>query len=140
MSNRHFHLRLSCDYQGTENKVENLVVEVLHEEQWETLDLNIESPGFLLLIYGLFTCQHLYMRTNAAERQLVLASTRGELQVEADERWLIQDVLITFHARIRSGTQTEDALNYIRERMTHCPVSTNLPKDIKIKSTVYLEG
>jgi hypothetical protein len=79
------------------------------------------------------------MRVNSAERGLILISATGEIQVETGEFWDIRNASITFHAKLKSGTPTEDDLNYITDRMTHCPVSTNIAKHIKIKNAVYFE-
>lgn len=136
MSNRHFHLRLSCSYQTDENKIKDLTIEVLHDNQWETLDLDIRSPGFLLYINALFSCQHLYMRANSAECNLILESSTGEIQVEAGEFWGLENVKVSFNAKVKSGTVTENDIKYITERMTHCPVSTNLPKNIQMDIAV----
>lgn len=137
MIDRIFNLRLNCTYEGTENKIEKLSIEVLNDNKWGTLSLSIRSPGFLLFISGLFSCQHLYMRTNSAERNLILASTTGDLEVVTDENWCIKNAAITFNAKLQSGSPTEDDINYITGRMKHCPVSTNLPDSIQLKSTVH---
>jgi hypothetical protein len=139
MGNRYFHLRLTCTYKGDKNDVNDLAIEVLNNDKWETLDLSIRSPGFLQFVNALFSCQHLYMRVNSAERGLILISATGEIQVETGEFWDIRNASITFHAKLKSGTPTEDDLNYITDRMTHCPVSTNIAKHIKIKNAVYFE-
>lgn len=139
MSNRHFHLRLNATYQGSENKIEDLTVEVLHENEWEPLDLNILSPGFLMFITALFNCQHLYMRANSAERDLILSSANGEMQVETTEDWKILDVLVSFSAKLNSGSPKDDDLDYITDRMRHCPVSTNLPQQVNFKNSVQFE-
>lgn len=139
MSIRHFHLRLNSTYQGSENKIENLTVEVFHENEWELLDLNLKSPGFLMYITALFNCQHLYMRTNSAERDLILSSTSGDMQLEASEDWEIIDVLVSFHTKLISGSPTDDDLDYITDRMRHCPVSINLPQQVDFKNSVHFE-
>ena len=139
MNERYFHLRLNCTYKDIENEIDDLTVEALNDNTWETLDLSIRSPGFLLFINGLFSCQHLYMRANSAERNLVLESTTGDMQVMTGEYWDIKDTSITFNTKIKSGSPTEDDINYISERMKHCPVSTNLPDDLQIKSSVHFE-
>ena len=139
MGNRYFHLRLTCTYKGYKNDVNDLAVDVLSNDKWETLDLSIRSPGFLQFVNALFSCQHLYMRTNSAERGLILISATGEIEVETGEFWDITNASITFHAKLKSGTPTEDDLDYITDRMTHCPVSTNIAKHIKIKNAVYFE-
>ncbi|MDH5710575.1 MAG: hypothetical protein OEZ15_02765 [Gammaproteobacteria bacterium] len=133
---RPFHLRLACDYETEKNEVHNLRVEILVEDEWKTLHLSTKSPGFLLLVYGLFSCQHLYMRTNCAERNITLEATTGELKLMAGEDWNIQSVDVVFLARIKSGQPSEDDINYIIDRMGHCPVSTNIPDDIEKSVTV----
>jgi len=139
MTDRFFHLRLKASYQGSENKVDDLAVEVLHDNEWEDLQLDIRSPGFLLFINGLFSCQHLYMRTNSAERDLVLSSVQGEMKVLAGENWDIREVEVLFNVQILSGAPTEGDHGYIVERMHHCPVSTNLPAHLKLNITVNFE-
>ena len=136
MSNRYFHLKLNSSYQTDENDIKDLAIEVLHDNEWETLDLNIRSPGFLLYINALFSCQHLYMRTNSAESNLILESSTGELQVEAGEFWDLKDIIVSFDVKLKSGTPTQENIDYINERMTHCPVSTNLPENINMNITV----
>ncbi|MCK5663400.1 MAG: hypothetical protein KAI17_07930 [Thiotrichaceae bacterium] len=70
--NRHFHLKLTCSYETEKNDIKDLAIQVLHDNEWEDLDLSIRSPGFLLYINALFSCQHLYMRANSAECDLIL--------------------------------------------------------------------
>jgi hypothetical protein len=136
MTDRHFHLRLSCNYESKDNNVTDLAVEILLDGEWKTLHLNVKSPGFLLLVYGLFSCQHLYMRTNSAERNLVLESATGELKLNADEFWAIKSVAVNFNAKLKSGRPSDDDIAYIIDRMGHCPVSTNIPANIDKKSSV----
>ncbi|MDA3870532.1 MAG: AF1514 family protein [Gammaproteobacteria bacterium] len=136
MTDRHFHLRLSCNYESKDNNVTDLAVEILLDGEWKTLHLNVKSPGFLLLVYGLFSCQHLYMRTNSAERNLVLESATGELKLSADEFWAIKSVAVNFNAKLKSGRPSDDDIAYIIDRMGHCPVSTNIPANIDKKSSV----
>jgi hypothetical protein len=136
MNDRYFHLRLDATYQGNENKIDDLSVEVLHGNKWEVLSLDIRSPGFLLFINGLFSCQHLYMRTNSAERNIQLLSASGEMKVVAGENWDIEEVQVSFKAKILQGQLAGDDLDYIVERMHHCPVSTNLPDQLPLKILV----
>ena len=139
MSDKHFHLKLDATYSENKNKIDDLNLEVLHEKKWEPLvDLGIHSPGFLLFINALFSCQHLYMRANCAERDLVLESAHGELQVDTSATWEIKHIDVLFNARLKSGQPTRDDLNYITERMRHCPVSTNLPAHIQLNIKVNL--
>ena len=139
MANRHFYLRLNCTYEGPENNIDDLTIESRNDTGWEKLDINIKSPGFLLFINGLFSCQHLYMRTNSAERNLLLKSATGDLKVITDEVWRIQSAAVTFDVKLKSGLPTEDDINYIIDRMGHCPVSANLPDSIELARTVNFE-
>ena len=139
MNDRHFHLRLKSTYSNDKNEIDELAVECLNDNEWETPDLSIYSPGFLLFINGLFSCQHLYMRTNSAERNLVLESATGEMKIIAGEFWNIKDATVTFQAKLKSGSPTEDDINYITERMKHCPVSSNLPDNLQINNSVHFD-
>jgi hypothetical protein len=139
MNDRHFHLQLKSTYIDDKNEIEDLTVECLNDNKWEPLDLSIRSPGFLLFINGLFSCQHLYMRTNSAERNLVLESATGEMKIIAGEFWDIKDATITFQAKLKSGSPTEDDINYITERMKHCPVSSNLSDSLQINNSVQFD-
>ena len=137
MTERYFHLRLKSTYKDSDNNIDNLIVDVHDDDEWKELDLNTRSPGFLLFISGLFSCQHLYMRTNSAERNLLLESATGEMKIITDELWNIKDATITFNTHLKSGSPTEDDISYITERMQHCPVSSNLPDSLKINNSVY---
>jgi len=139
MNDRHFHLRMQASYESEKNDIDTLNIDVLHEGSWEPLELNIQSPGFLMYINALFSCQHMYMRTNCAERGLTLFSSEGEIRLVASEIWEIRDISVRFNGRLKSGSLTDDALNYITERMHHCPVSTNLPAHVPLKISVNLE-
>jgi len=136
MSKRHFHLKLKATYQGDKNAIDNLQVQVLKGDQWENLELSIRSPGFQLYINGLFSCQHLYMRTNAAEQKLILGSSAAEMMVTANQQWLIQDIRVSFIAKLLSGSPTKNDIAHIRDRMHHCPVSSNLPKGVVIQNAI----
>jgi len=140
MKQRYFRLRLNCTYKNPENEIDDLNVDVLNKKTWEKLDLSVKSPGFLLFINGLFSCQHLYMRSNSAERNLVLKSATGELKIIASEFWDIQEAEISFHVKLKSGTPSEDDINYITERMKHCPVSSNLPDSLQINNSVHFKS
>lgn len=136
MTDRDFHLRLACNYQTEKNDVTDLNVEIQLDDEWKKLHLSTKSPGFLLLVYGLFSCQHLYMRTNCAERNIVLESTTAELNLNAGEFWNIKHFDVSFSAKIKSGQPSDDDIAYIIKRMGHCPVSTNISADIDRIATV----
>jgi len=126
MSKHVFELRLGCTYADPDNSVDQLTVDVLNEDGWESLDINTGSPGFLLFNCALFSCQHLYFRANAAERGLMLASSKGKLKITADSEWKIEFLHIDFIGRLKSGAPDQAAIDYIIGRMGHCPVSSNL--------------
>lgn len=131
MSTHDFNLRLSCRYEGDDNKVAGLSVEVLKDSEWETFDLNVSTAGFLIFVYTMFTCQHTYMRTNAAERGLLLESAVGSIDIGAGDEWLLERSHVRFEAQLRSGIPTSDDVDFIVNRMQQCPVSKNvkLPAD-----------
>ena len=128
MKQRIFDIRLNASYEGQENKITRLDAEILRDGEWQVLRIDKMSPGFQLLYYGLSSCQHLYFRVNAAERGLVLDSSIGRLHIVTDEDWRIQSIDIQFDGILRSGDPTQDDIDYIVDRMAHCPVSSNLVK------------
>jgi uncharacterized OsmC-like protein len=136
MSKHTFNLRLTASYETSENKIGAMDVQVLSENGWEALDLNTLTPGFLIYVYSMFTCQHLYLRTNATERELVLASSQGEIRVEASKDWLLEKVEVKFSVNLSSGEASKDNVDYIISRMKQCPVSKNLPRNIEIHTKV----
>jgi hypothetical protein len=126
MSQHKFHLRLSCRYRDPDNTIDTLDVEVLTGDGWQLLELNPLSPGFLLFVYTLFHCQHTYMRLNCAERKLMLEAADGIIDVVASEAWELEQLHINFSGRLKSGSPVEGDIDYIVDRMQHCPVSMNL--------------
>ena len=131
MSTHDFNLRLSCRYEGDDNKVADLSVQVLKDDAWQKFDLNVGTAGFLIFVYTIFTCQHTYMRTNAAERGLLLESAAGSIDIGASEDWMLERLHVRFEGQLRSGSPTSDDVNHIISRMQQCPVSKNvkLPAD-----------
>ena len=135
--NKHiFNLRLNESYSSSENTLEALDVQVLGDNGWEPLELNTKTPGFLIYVYSMFTCQHLYLRTNASERGLTLATTRGEIRVEAGEDWLLEMVDVRFDVDLAAGDADAETVEYIISRMKQCPVSKNMPTYIDINTRV----
>ena len=126
MSQHDFHLRLSCHYKDPDNTIDGLDVELLTGDGWQALDLNPLSPGFLLFVYTMFHCQHTYMRLNCAERKLMLKSAGGSIDVVASEAWVVEQLHIDFSGVLKSGSPAEGDIDYIIDRMQHCPVSMNL--------------
>jgi len=136
MSKHIFNLRMAVDYGPTENEIASLQADVLNENEWETLDLNTTTPGFLIFVYSIFTCQHMFLRTNATERKLAFKSSRAELLVETSEDWLLEKVYVKFIVKLAAGKANENDIDYIVSRMQQCPVSKNLPPDIDIDTSV----
>jgi hypothetical protein len=126
MTERSFHMRLFCRYAEPENTVSDLTVDVLSDGQWENFDLRLETAGFLVFVYAIFSCQHLYLRTNCAERGLLLDSAQGAIELVASEEWDVQKLHVNFDIRLKFGHPSADDVSYITERMKQCPVSRNL--------------
>ena len=106
---------------------------------WQDFELDFGQPGFLIFVYAILNCQHLYMRTNAAERGLVLDSSLATIDVLADEEWRLRRLHIGFEAKLRSGSPSREDIDHIINRMQRCPVSTNL-RDVKDMRTVLEFG
>jgi len=136
MSKHIFNLRMAADYGPTENDITSLEVDVLNDNEWEILDLNTATPGFLIYVYSIFTCQHMFLRTNATERNLAFKSSRAKLLVEASEDWLLEKVYVEFSVKLSAGEANDDNTDYIVSRMKLCPVSKNLPQGIDIDTRV----
>jgi uncharacterized OsmC-like protein len=136
MSKHIFNLRMAADYGPAENEITSLDVDVLNDNEWEVLDLNTMTPGFLIYVYSMFTCQHMFLRTNATERNLDFKSSRATLLVEASEDWLLEKVHVKFIVKLAAGKANDDDIDYIVSRMKQCPVSKNLPQGIDIDTSI----
>ena len=123
---RSFRLRQSCRYEEPDNSIADLAVEVLADAGWESLDVNLHTPGFVLFVYTILSCQHRYLRTNCAEKGLRLASAYGSIDLVANADWFVKKLRIRFDLRLGSGAPTREDLDYIIGRMEQCPVSKNL--------------
>jgi len=126
MNERSFRLRLYCRYEEPDNSVADLVVEVLADGRWEALELNVHTPGFLLFVYTILSCQHRYLRSNCTEKGFRLESAHGSIDLLASEDWLVRKMHIRFDLRLKSGAPTREDLDYMVSRMEQCPVSKNL--------------
>lgn len=124
---RRWHLRMSSAHHGEKNSVADLTVEQEQEDgSWKPLTIGLSSPGFLIFVYSLFTCQHLYMYANASEHGLLLEKSSGTLELVAGQDWMLQDLRVAFEATLRTGTPTAEAIADIEGRMNQCPVSRNI--------------
>jgi len=128
MNKHYFQLRLNSTYESSDNKLQHLLVEHVIDSEWQPLALSERSPGFLIYAYSIFTCQHLFMRNNCAERGVELASASGEMVLAADDEWRLEQMHISFDAKTSKGTVSADDREYIISRMGQCPVSINLPQ------------
>ena len=134
MSDLTFHMRLKCNYTRDTNDVDTLSVEHLVDKDWRQLDLSIASPGFDIFMYSILTCQHMFFRLNAAERNLVLDSSEGLVTIGTDAHRVIETLRVNFKGKLKSGEADDSNIDYIKERMCQCPVSINL-KDIPDSET-----
>lgn len=138
MSKHIFRLRMSASYGSSENDIASLDVQLLNENEWEALDLNTKTPGFLIYVYSIFTCQHMFLRTNGSERNMAFASSQGEILVETSEEWIMEKVDVRFDVKLVAGEASTDNIDYIISRMKLCPVSKNLPQAIESHTIVEL--
>jgi hypothetical protein len=135
MGDRSFQMRLRCRYEEPNNAPADPRVENLENGEWRTFDLGLRAPGFLIFVYAIFNCQHLYLRTNAAERALVMEAASGFIDVLAAEDWSLRTLAVRFQVQLRSGKPTAEDVAYILERMKQCPVSRNVV-EVSDSSTV----
>lgn len=126
MSTREFNMKLSCTYTQDDNTIDQLSVKHLVEQDWVDFDLGLRSAGFDIFMYAVLTCQHTYMRLNAAERGVRLHSCEGTLHIAAGEDWNIERLDVDLVAQAAGAVPGADTVDYIIERMQHCPVSVNL--------------
>jgi uncharacterized OsmC-like protein len=140
MSKHIFEQRLSAAYTTSDNDIASLEVQILDNNEWTAFDLNPATPGFLVYVYSIFTCQHMFLRTNAAECNLVFRSSRGEILVEASEDWFLEKVDVKFEVSLASGSASDENIEYITSRMKQCPVSKNLPENIDIRTSVIFNN
>ena len=140
MTQRVFQMRLECRYQRPDNSVAELRVQLFEKGAWADFELDFQQPGFLIFVYAVLNCQHLYMRTNAAERGLLLDSARGCIEVAADSDWVMQKLHVHFQARLQSGAPAAGDIDHIVDRMQHCPVSINLREVADSLTTVEFDA
>lgn len=136
MSKHIFNLRMTAAYGSADNDIDSVEVQVLDDNEWATLDLNTKTPGFLIYVYSIFTCQHMFLRNNGTERNMAYASSQGEILVETSEDWLLEKVDVRFNVNLVSGEANNDNIDYIVSRMKQCPVSKNLPQNIDTHTSI----
>jgi uncharacterized OsmC-like protein len=126
MKERSFKMRVFCDYQQPDNAVAGLSVEVFEENEWQTFELEPGSPGFLIFVYSVLSCQQMHLRLGCTDRGLQLASADGDIEITTTEDWIITRLRVSFTALLSAGQQSDEDTDIIIKRMKNCPVSRNL--------------
>ena len=126
MTDRIFNMRLSCAYTGDENDIKQQEVELLSDGMWQTFDLGMQSAGFLILVYAIFSCQHRMYRVTSAKQALLLDSARGSIHVTTDSDWKIKTLQIEFEGKVLTGKARQEDIDIITSAMRNCPVSVNI--------------
>ncbi|MGB5178909.1 MAG: hypothetical protein WBP44_09300 [Gammaproteobacteria bacterium] len=126
MSERIFKMQMSCGYQEPDNMVASLQVRVFEDGEWKAFDLNVGSPGFLVFVYAVLSCQQLHMRLGCVDRGLHLDSADGDIEIVTTEDWAITKLQVAFSALLSEGKTNEEDVAAIVQRMKNCPVSRNL--------------
>jgi hypothetical protein len=133
-------MQLTCVHEGSKNTPGSLAVTQLGTDgTWTPLTIDVGSPGFLIFVYSIFTCQHLYMYVNAAERGLLLGTCAGRLELTAGTDWMLKDLRVKFDVDLKSGTPAPGDVADIENRMNKCPVSRNLQFSGVHESTLTLK-
>jgi hypothetical protein len=138
MDHRLFQFRLRSSHPAPERATRDLVVEFLTPEgQWESQQLSLTMPGFRLYLISLLLCQHTYLVANARERQLPLDRVEASFEVTTSSSWIVERVAGDFRMGLDPAATAEDrervdadAIAWMQERMTHCPISRNLPEGV----------
>jgi len=126
MTDRIFNMRLSCAYTGDENDIKQQETELLIDGMWQTFDLELQSAGFLIFVYAIFTCQHRMYRVKSAKQALLLDSAHGSIQVTTDSDWKIKTLQVEFEGKLLTGKVSQEDIDIITSAMGNCPVSVNL--------------
>lgn len=126
MGERIFRMQMSCGYQAPDNMVASLQVKVFEDDEWKAFDLNAGSPGFLVFVYAVLSCQHMHMRLGCVDRGLQLVSADGDIEIVTTEDWNIIKLRVAFSAHPRVGDASAEDVDTIIQRMKNCPVSRNL--------------
>jgi hypothetical protein len=138
MAQRLFQFRLRSSHPGPERATRDLAVEFLTPDgQWEPQQPSLTMPGFRLYLISLLLCQHTYLVANARERQIPVERVEASFTVATSGTWIVERVEGDFRMVLDPAARAEDrervdaeALTWMRERMTHCPISRNLPEGV----------
>lgn len=119
-------MRLSCAYTGDENDIKQQETELLNDGMWQPFDLGMQSAGFLILVYAIFSCQHRMYRVKSAKQALLLDSARGSIHVTTDNDWKIKTLQVDFEGKVLTGEARQEDIDIITGAMKNCPVSVNI--------------
>ena len=138
---RTWSLKLHADYAGEKNHITALRISEKGEGgDYTPLEIHNGSPGFLIFVYSLLSCQHLYMFTNCAEHGLVLSSSIGDLDLVTTDDWMLTELRVSFSATLASGSASPEIIADIERRMNQCPVSRNIHPAAVHESRLTLSG
>lgn len=113
-------------YTGEDNKIDEIHVEHLVDDEWQKLEINNYSHGFDSFMFAIINCQQTFFRMNAAEYGLVLSSSEGFITVITNEHRSIETLNVEVKGKLIKGEATQDKIDSITARMKLCPVSINL--------------
>lgn len=137
MTDRRFKFHVQGEYATREHTIAKLTYEHLTGDGWRRYDPENYTAGFLVFLYALFNCQHMYFRMKTAERNIQISKVSGTLDAETKENWELTRLDIHIDGQLVSGKPTEDDLAYIVDCMEHCPASVNL-KFGNVRTTVAI--
>jgi len=148
MANRVFQFRLRSDHLAPDRQSEALSVDCRDADgHWQPQDPTLSTPGFRLYLLSLLLCQHFYLVANARELSIPLQAVEGFFEVTTGEDWILLRVQGDFRIRLDPAAPTDErsradaaSLNHIRQRMTLCPVSRNLPPTAEKLTTLSLSA
>jgi len=139
MSERTFRFRLHSSHLPPQRSTSNLAVELFNDAgQWEPQQLSFSSPGFRIYLISLLLCQHFYLVANAQVKRIPLEQVEAQLVVTTSSDWIVASVEGDFRIRLDPAASAEErqladaeAIAYMQERMKLCPISRNLPEQVR---------
>ncbi len=137
MATRRFQLKFEARYETEKNLVSELQAWQRKQGSWQTLELDVSTPGFTTYVYSLLTCQHLYLRNSCAEKSLQMTSASGEILLKTNVDWIVTDVQAQFDIALRHGEASTEDIEYIISRLKQCPVSRNLPGAVDLDAQLH---
>lgn len=148
MSQRTFQFCLRSSHAGPDRTTASLMVEFLDESgEWHPQTPSLTTPGFRLYLLSLLLCQHHYLVANAQERGIPLQQVEGTFTVVTSADWILEQLTGDFRLKLDASASSEErtradaeAIGFIKERMTLCPVSRNLPHSVAKSIRLSIES